>query len=146
MSGGPEPELPRWAIRQERRRRPTWVVVLAVAMLAFGGHLLMSSLSIVRGLTAQPAAVEPAAEAMARDVRAMSRALDQSNPLAVRVNMASKIVLALLLLFAVAAVLSSDARGRLATLIAAWAGIAYHIGDGLFLFLVVRKGIIAAAP
>src|SRR5262245_44304729 len=106
MSGGPEPGLPTWARPQAQGRRPTWVVVLAVAMLAFGGHLLMNGLSIVRGLkSGAPAVVEPAGgaeQALARDVRTVSRALEHGHPLAVRLNAGSKVGLALLLLYAAA--------------------------------------------
>jgi hypothetical protein len=56
------------------------------------------------------------------------------------------VLLALMLLFAVAAVWSSDPRGRAAALVAAWAGIAYHIGEAVYLSVVVRAGLRAAAP
>ena len=147
-------------------RRPTWVIVLAVSMMAFGGHLLMGGLSTVRNLWAPRAvtiespephdsATVPEVDATAdgavdavllRDMRAMSQRLDRDHPWAVRLNAGSKVVLGLVLLFATAAVWSSDPRGRLAALLAAWAGIAYHVGDALFLLLVLRKGVIAAAP
>lgn len=150
-------QLPAWAQRRQAlARRPTWVVVLAMAMMAFGGHLLTGGLSILRGLGASevtmPAAVpsgDAAAEASAvasRDLAAVARSAGREHPWAVRGIAAAKVSLGLLLLFAVAAVLTWDPRGRMAVLIAAWAGIAYHIGDALFLFLVVRKGVVAAAP
>lgn len=141
-------------------KRPTWMALLTLAMLVFGGHLLLNGLSILRGArgaTPPPAtSTAPAAEgeagapaspeALFGNLQATTRALAKAHPWAVRINAVSKVALGALLLFAVAAVYSSDPRGRLATLIAAWAGIAYHVGDALFLFLVVRKVIVAAAP
>jgi hypothetical protein len=137
-------------------KRPTWMALLTLAMLVFGGHLLLNGLSILRGaraaagarsVPATPEAGAPASpEALFGNLQATTRSLSKEHPWAVRVNAASKVALGALLLFAVAAVYSSDPRGRRATLVAAWAGIAYHIGDAVFLFLVVRKVIVAAAP
>jgi hypothetical protein len=116
-----------------RPRPPRWVVVLALAMLVFGGHLLLGGASMWRALASAPAT----------DAAAILAALARAHPLAVRIDAAAKVALALLLLFAVAAVFSSDPRARRATLLAAWAGIVYQIGDGLFLYLVVRRHSVA---
>lgn len=137
-------------------KRPTWMALLTLAMLVFGGHLLLNGLSVLRGSRAAPAAasggnvaaVETASsqEALFGQMQAATRALAQSHPWAVRLNAASKVALGALLLFAVAAVYTSDPRGRRAAMIAGWAGIVHHLGDAVFLFLVVRKVIVAAAP
>ena len=120
-----------------RRPRPTWVVVLAMAMLIYGGQLLVTAAGVLRGLPpsalSASGGVSPAVQEMA--ARVASRVA--AHPVAVTVNAVSKLVLALLLLYAVAAVLSADPRARGATLLAAWAGIIHQFGDGLFLFLVV---------
>lgn len=146
----PQPELPSWARRRESVRRPVWVVVLAFAMLLFGGHLLLNGLSILGGLRA-PAPVAPTGASgtsveLLRDLPAVIRALDQAHPVAVRADAASKLALALILLYAVSAVWSSDPRGRRAALVAAWAGIAYHVGEAIFMSVIMRKGLVAAAP
>lgn len=152
------PELPAWAKARVQERRPTWVTLLAVAMLVFGGHLLLGGLSVLKALNdsrqasavtapvAPPAASVAARDAVSRDLQAFSRSLERSHPWAVRANAASKIAFGLVMLFAVAAVLSGDRRGRRATLMAAWIGIAYHLTNALFLLMVVRKGILEAAP
>jgi hypothetical protein len=146
-----EPELPAWALKRPPARkvvpRPRWVVVLALAMMVFGGHLLTSGFTILRGLGPQPAAAGASGDSPTLDdVRAVRAAFAQAHPTAVRINAYSKLALALLLLYAVAAVFSSDRRARTAAVVAAWVGIGYHLGDALFLFLVVRKGVVAAAP
>jgi hypothetical protein len=129
-----------------RRRpapRPRWVVVLALAMLAFGGHLLTV------GVSTLPAHARPAASDATPDLQgiaAMVSAIAEAHPVAVRVNALSKVLLGLLLLYAVAAVFASDPRARAATLLAGWVGIGYHVGDALFRFLVVRPGVVEAAP
>jgi hypothetical protein len=106
------------------------VVVLAMAMLIFGGHLLLGGASMLRGLSAPPTG--------ATDVGAVFAALAQAHPVAARANALAKLALALLMLYAVAALFAFDPRARAATLLAAWVGIAYQLADGVFLFLVVR--------
>jgi hypothetical protein len=126
-----------------RRPRPTWVVVLAMAMLAFGGHLLtvgIGGLGRPATLPTSDAAVE------LQGIGAIVSSLAEAHPVAVRLNAISKVLLGLLLLYAVAAVFSSDPRARKATLVAAWVGIAYHFANGVFAFLVVRPGVVQAAP
>jgi hypothetical protein len=142
-------ELPAWARPKAPPPgpRPTWVVVLAMAMLVFGGHLLTGGLSILRALPEPGAATgAPGDSPTLEDVRAVRASFAHEHPTAVKLNAASKVALGLLMLFAVAAVFASDRRARQATMLAAWAGIGYHVGDALFLFFVVRKGMVAAAP
>jgi hypothetical protein len=130
-----------------RRRpapRPRWVVVLALAMLAFGGLLL------TLGVSTLPAHARPVASNAAPDLQGIEAmgvsAVAEAHPVAVRVNALSKVLLGLLLLYAVAAVFASDPRARAATLLAGWVGIGYHVGDTLFRFLVVRPGLVELAP
>jgi hypothetical protein len=125
------------------------VLVLAMAMLVVGGHLLTGGLTILHAVSGgtpatstEPLPSPPTLEG----VRAIRASFALAHPWAVRANAASKILLAGLLLYAVAAVWSSDRRARLAAMLAAWVGIGYHVGDALFLFFVVRKGVVAAAP
>jgi hypothetical protein len=123
--------------------RPRWVVVLALGMLAFGGHLLTIG---VTTLPARPQAAPRDASPDLQGIAAMVSAVAEAHPVAVRVNALSKVLLGLLLLYAVAAVFASDPRARGATLLAAWVGIGYQVGDALFRFLVVRPGVVEAAP
>jgi hypothetical protein len=121
------------------------VVVLAVAMLLFGGNLLMGGISRLRGAGAAGGSTA-FTQSVLKDLQAVTQSTAEAHPVAVRVNAVSKVVLGLLLLFAVAAVFSADRRARTAALVAAWVGIGYHLGDAVFSFLVMRKGIVAAAP
>jgi hypothetical protein len=123
--------------RPGRRARPTWVVVLAMAMLIYGGSLLQDAASTLRGLPARGASASRADAPAVQELIAWVASRAAAHPVAVRVNALSKLVLALLLLFAVAAVFSADPRARGATLLAAWVGIVHQIGHGLFLFLIV---------
>ena len=120
-----------------RRSRPTWVVVLAMAMLIFGGGLLQEAASTLRGLPGRGLSAASGAAPEVQELVAGVASRAAAHPVAVRLNALSKLVLALLLLYAVAAVFSADPRARGATLLAAWAGIVHQIGDGAFLFLVV---------
>jgi hypothetical protein len=124
-------------------QRPRWVVVLGLAMLAFGGHLLTIGVST---LPEHPRGAIGDASPDLQGIAAMVSAIADAHPLAVRLNALSKVLLGLLLLYAVAAVFASDPRARWATLLAAWVGIGYHVADGLFRFLVVRPGVVEAAP
>jgi hypothetical protein len=147
MSEGPE--LPAWAQRRQPAARPTWVVVLALAMLVFGGHLLNKGIDQMRGSGLERSNEEAVSAHTVSDVRAVNDQLERAyreHPVAVRVNAASHVALGLLMLFAVAAVFASDPRARRATMLAAWAGIAYQVSDVGFKLLILRKGIVAAAP
>jgi hypothetical protein len=154
-----DPELPPWARARPRRpeSRPTWVVVLTMAMLLFGGRQVFMGLA---GLTNNPPAQvltdEMSPEAKARGAAfngAMAR-LYQEHAGAVRVEGAAQLVLGALLCFAVAAVFSSDPRARPAAMAAAGIGLVFEVADTLFLSLnlgpmlvpLVRHAAGAEAP
>jgi hypothetical protein len=83
------------------------------------------------------------------EVRAVNDHVERAyreHPVAVRLNAASKVATGLLMLFAVAAVFASDPRARRATMLAAWAGIAFQIADVVFKLLIPRNGMVEAAP
>jgi hypothetical protein len=126
-----------------RRPRPTWVVVLAMAMLIYGGDLLLGAVSLLRGFPGRGLPASSGAAPAVQDLAAVLASLAAAHPVAVTVNALSKLVLALLLLYAVAAVFSADPRARAAALLAAWVGIVHQIGDKLFLFLIVRPRSVA---
>jgi hypothetical protein len=149
MSEGPE--LPAWAKPRrppETTARPIWLVVLGLAMLVFGGVMLNLGVRQLREPGWQRG-IDPGVSAqVTEDVQAVNESLARAyreHPTAVRINGASKLVMALLLLFAVAAVFASDPRARQATMVAAWAGIAHQIGDVIFMFRVFRRGVIEGA-
>jgi hypothetical protein len=146
-----DPQLPAWARPRipPAAGRPLWVVLLALAMLVFGGRLLINGVSQLAGPGVERTLQESSSAQVTQDLQALGESLAQAyraHPMAVRVNAASKVVMGLLLLFAVAALFASDRRARRATMLAAWAGIAYQIGDAIFLFQIFRKGMVAVAP
>jgi hypothetical protein len=148
MTEGPDPP---WAKPKPRlpEARPTWVIVLAMAMLVFGGRLVIHAASQLSGPNIEQALKDGASAHVTQDLQALGQSLAQAyrdHPVAVRINAISTLVMGLLLLFAVAAVFASDPRARKATLLAAWFGIAYQIGDVIFLFSVFRRSVVAVAP
>jgi hypothetical protein len=143
-------DLPAWAQRrQPPEARPTWVVVLALAMLVFGGRLLISGIGQMTGSGLERPNEEAASAHNIAEVRAVNDHVElayREHPVAVRLNATSKVAMGLLMLFAVAAVFASDPRARRVTMVAAWAGIAFQIADVVFKLLILRKGMVAAAP
>lgn len=144
-------ELPPWAKPKAPppEARPTWVVVLALLMLMFGGRFVVMGASQLSTGSVEPALDDATAAQLPPERRVFGEAMARAShtyPSAVQANAVAKLALGALLLFAVAAVFSSDGRARRATLIAAWAGIVFQLGDGLFLFLVSRHELAAIAP
>jgi hypothetical protein len=125
------------------------VVVLALAMLVFGGWLLISGVRQIRDPGGQRPIDPRASIQEAQDVQAVNASLARAyreHPVEVQVNAFSKLVMGLLLLFAVAAVFAGDARARKATMVAAWVGIAYQVGEVLFMLRIFRQGVVEGAP
>jgi hypothetical protein len=131
------------------RARPTWLLVLSLAMLVLGGIRLVVGVKMVR---------EPAPEATAGDevsvqalhdlatIRKAEARVFEEHPISVGLSAASRIVTGLVLLLAVAAIATSHPRARLASLAAAWAIILSTVGDWTFYLLVARRGTVDAAP
>jgi hypothetical protein len=148
-----DPDLPPWAQKKppppHPEGRPTWVLVLALAMLVFGGLLLISGARQLAEPGGQRGLDPNASVQVTQDVKAVNEALARAyseHPTAVRVNALSKVVMGLLMLFAVAAVFASDPRARKATMLAGWLGIAHQVGDLIFMLRIFRKGVVAGAP
>jgi hypothetical protein len=135
-------------------RRPRWVTVLAVLMLLAGARLFLGSLTDLRRLGTGRSMAEVSLDGLAnadqevliRGQIALDEAVDRAHPIAAWGQAVARLALALVFLFAVAAVLSDDPRARLASVLAAWAGLALHIGSGAFLLMVVRDGVAGALP
>lgn len=135
-------------------QRPTWMVVLASLMVVVSFNLFLGGLSALADgptrLAGAPVEGGDAASAEAAATRALQRAmilaLQRVDPLLTRGFAFAKLVLGALLLFAVAAIATNDRRGRRGTLVAAWAGIAYHVAGALFFILFVRGRLLDAAP
>ena len=127
-----EQQLPPWARKKARPEgRPTWLVVLALAMLVFGGRLLIDGIAQLTGAAPQ---LSPELQVL-RDSLAQAY---RDHAVAVTVNGVSKLLTGLVMLFAVAAVFASDLRARKAAMGAAWVGIAYQIVDFVFVFRIIR--------
>jgi hypothetical protein len=136
--------------------RPTWVVVLTSLMLLFAAQLFFSGLSSLRVLREPPTATsvltptERVAQAMSPEdalVRELSEVtVDRGHPGATTAHAAAQLMMALLVLFVVAAIFLGDPRGRSAALLVGWLGIVYNLGNAVFLMTVVRAGVLALAP
>ncbi|MES1207737.1 MAG: hypothetical protein ABUS79_17515, partial [Pseudomonadota bacterium] len=113
-------------------RRPFWLATMTSAMLIYAGMSLIDALSLLRRPHAQTAAaIEDVARASgqidaARRLAAVGDAIVAAHPLAVRVEAVAAALVALLTLFAVAAIFSRDGRARRATVAAGWAGVLYQ--------------------
>ena len=139
---------------RQPRRRPRWVTVLAVLMLLAGARLFLGSLTDLRRLvTGRSMAalrldgvVDAEQEVLIRGQLALDEAVDRAHPVAARVQVAARLALGLVFLFAVAAVFSDDPRARSASVLAAWIGMALHAGSGLFVLTAVRGRVADLLP
>jgi hypothetical protein len=131
--------------------RPAWLVLLSALTLLYGGTLLVSSLEALsdpraaahvpttRGMT-------PAEDEIARQLLDVTKNVATSHARSIRGNAAASLPVALLMLFAAAATMSRDRRGRQVALAAAWTGIAYQLANLALTFPVVRDYAWQAAP
>jgi fatty acid desaturase len=133
-------------VPEGRRRRPRWLTFLTVLMLLVGGGMLHSSVTDLHQLISGKPAVlyldggfDPLIEAQLRGQVVLANALSRYRPTTLAVHAAARLALGLVLLFAVAAIFSSDARGRRAAVLAAWASLVVYVGNALFLMLVVGR-------
>jgi len=143
---GESPRLP--------TRRPRWVTVLGVLMLLAGARLFLGSLTDLRRLATGKSMAEVSLDGLAsaeqevliRGQIALDEAVDRAHPIAAWTQGVARLALALVLLFAVAAVFSDDPRARSASVWAAWGGLALYGSNGAFVYLVVRQGVAGAMP
>jgi hypothetical protein len=136
------------------RERPTWMVVLATVMVVFAFYLFLEGAAgLTRGpaeLVPPPAGVAPAApgtpeaaeQALRRSLVTVLQAVD---PTLLRLYAGVKLVFAAALIYAVAAIVTRDRRGRRGALVAAWVGIGYHLLVAAFFIAVVRTGLLEAS-
>ena len=133
-------------------RRPVWLAAMTSAMLIYAGMSLIDALSLLRRPhAATAAAIEDVARASgqidaARRLAAVGESIVAAHPLAVRVDALAGVLVALLTLFAVAAIFSHDRRARRATVAAGWAGILYQLGALPFGVALARRAAEAGAP
>jgi hypothetical protein len=123
-------------------------------MLLAGARLFFGSLTDLRRLATGRSMAEVRLDGLAnaeqevlvRGQLALDEAVDRAHPVAAWVQVVVRLALALVFLFAVAAVFSSDPRARRVSVLAGWAGLALHLGSGAFLLVVVRQGVADAVP
>ena len=133
-------------------RRPVWLAVMSSAMLVYAGMSLVDALSLLRSPQATTAAaIEDVARGTgqieaARRLAAVSDGIVAAHPLAVRADAVVSGLVALLTLFAVAAIFSRDRRARQATVAASWAGILYQLTALPFAVAMARHAAEAGAP
>jgi hypothetical protein len=141
----------------ERRRakapdhRPTWLVLLSALTLLYGGSLLVSSLDGLGHPHAParpptPRALTPAEEVIARQIADVDARVAADHARALRGKALVSLPVGLVMLFAAAATLSRDRRGRALALGAAWLGIAYQLGTAALTYPVLRDFARAGAP
>jgi hypothetical protein len=82
----------------------------------------------------------------ARRLAAISQAAVAAHPVAIRLEAGAAALVALLTLFAVAAIFSRDRRARRATVAAGWAGIIYQLAALPFAEAMARRAADAGAP
>ncbi|HEX4405583.1 MAG TPA: hypothetical protein VH560_12180 [Polyangia bacterium] len=131
--------------------RPPWLVLLSSFTLIYGGVMLVSSLDALRDPRAgthfpvREAMTEPQ-EVLLRQIIDVGTRIAAAHTHAIRFNAAAALPVGLLLLFAAAATMSRDRRGRQFTLLAAWVGIAYQILSAALTFPLIRQYAREAAP
>ena len=131
--------------------RPAWLVLLSSLTLIYGGVLLVSSLEALRdprATTHLPVthAMTPAEEEIARQLVDVGVRVASAHARSIRGNAAASLPVALLMLFAAAATMSRDRRGRQVALAAAWTGIVYQIATLALTLPIVRDYAAQAAP
>ena len=128
------------------------MVVLAATMLLYGGMTLVGGLLVVRDpravarQTIPNQARAPAADEAVRKLQPTLDAIVDHHRVGVRVDAIASIGYGLFTLYAVAAVLSRDRRGRRLALLTAAFGIAYQLGELPLKVRIARDTVAAAGP
>ncbi|MDB4982401.1 MAG: hypothetical protein JWM82_3153, partial [Myxococcales bacterium] len=93
-----------------------------------------------------PRALTPAEEVIARQIADVDTRVAADHARALRGKAVASLPVGLVMLFAAAATLSRDRRGRALALGAAWLGIAYQLGTAALTYPVLRDFARAGAP
>ena len=132
--------------------RPTWMVVLGVTMLMFGGETLVEGLlkvrdpkALVRQVSRSQVRAPLEEEALAK-LEPIRDAIVDRHRVSLKVDAIASIVLGLFVLYAAAAVLSRDRNGRALALISAYLCIAYHLNALVLWVRMAKEAIQAAGP
>jgi hypothetical protein len=137
---------PRAVLGAERGGRPRWLLFFTVLLLIAGGNLFFGSLfDLHRVLTGKPEVLHfdgsfnEQKETLLRAQVVLGNVLAQTKPVLYSLHAVMELALALIYLFAVAAIFSNDPRGRRVGLLAAWAGFVTCVGHAGFLLGVVQR-------
>jgi hypothetical protein len=131
-----------------RQRRPRWMTFFTILMFLLGARMFLGSIDdLYRLATGRPQILnldggrDPQQEALLRSQVVLDNELFRHRPGVMAAQTAARMILGLAYLFAVAAVVSRDARGRRACLLAGWMGLAASAGNAVFLELWVSKAL-----
>jgi hypothetical protein len=137
---------------QAPKQRPTWMTVMASAMLLYGGLTLVGALFTLRDpkavavMAIEDLARSSAQPEIAQRLDAVNEAILAQHRRAIRAGALISIGVGLLTLYAVAAILSRDRNGRLLALCTGWVGIAYQLGSLPFGVTMARQAAREGAP
>jgi hypothetical protein len=121
------------------------MTLLTVLMLLIGGRMLVTGLSDLHRVATGKAevlaldgSIDAQQEVLLRAQVVLSNALARHRPVSLSVHAVARVGMGLVYLFAVAALFSGDGRGRWASVLAGWVGVAVSAGNALFISVVVR--------
>ncbi len=129
--------------------RPTWMIVLSSLMFVWALLAFQMGLTTIRTVGAAPVAGPThipglsLEESLRRELEGARVATDRALPRATTALGIANLALAGVLLFAVAAIATNDARGRAAALAAGAAGIAFHVANSLYFVSLFRGAFLA---
>lgn len=150
MTGGPDqPARPdRRSFDLSRGKRPRWMTFFTILMFLLGARLFLGSIDdLYRLATGKPEVLsldgsrDPQQDALLRAQVVLDNQLFRHRPSIMALHTAVRLVVGLVYLFAVAAVMSRDARGRRACLAAGWMGLVAAAGNVMFIVLWVRRAL-----
>jgi hypothetical protein len=125
--------------------RPRFLTLFAVLLLLVGGRMFITSISDLHHVvTGNPhhlsldGSLDAQTEILLRAQNVLANALQKRNPLSVFAHGTARLVLALIYLFAVAALFSGDHRGRRVGQLCGTGGLATCFVHILFVFMVIR--------
>ena len=131
-----------------RQRRPRWMTFFTILMFLLGARMFLGSVDdLYRLTTGKPEILnldggrDAQQEALLRSQVVLDNELFRHRPGVMTAQATARLLLGLAYLFAVAAVVSRDLRGRRACLLAGWMGLGASAGNAVFLVLWVGKAL-----
>jgi len=137
---------------QSPTRRPVWLVVLSLLMLMHGGLSLIGALTNLRdpkllATVSLGNATETAEQVeIKQKLLVITQGILLGHHTEIRVVTFAAIALAMVTLYAVAAILSRDKNGRKLALLTAWLIIAYQLGSLPVFLRIARDHATRSAP